>query len=96
MFSPIITGVCFDRYHLFFLDPREREQVEQDGKAYLSASFGDNSFFQPSCSRLEVTEERTAVDEDGLYLRHQIREWMKYRGSGKGGRNAERTVCFCC
>ena len=27
----------FDRYHLFFLDPREREQVEQDGKAYLSA-----------------------------------------------------------
>jgi len=75
----------FDRYHLFFLDPREREQVDQDGKAYLSASFGDNSFFQPSCSRLEVTEERTAVDEDGLYLRHQIREWMKYREVEKAG-----------
>ena len=35
----------FKNYHLFFLDPREK----------------------------------TAVDEDGLYLKHEIREWMKYR-----------------
>ena len=26
----------FDRYHIFFLDPRERGLIESDGKRYLS------------------------------------------------------------
>lgn len=30
-----------------------------------------------------MTEEVTAVEEDGLYLKHEIREWMKYRQEEK-------------
>ena len=42
-------------------------------------NFSGNSFFDIYCDSLEVTGEKTAVDEDGLYLKHEIREWMKYR-----------------
>ena len=31
----------------------------------------------------EMAEEVTAVEEDGLYLKHEIREWMKYRQEEK-------------
>lgn len=77
----------FDRYHLFFLDPKERNHIEEDGMEYLSDCSGKKSFFQFSCNRLEVTQEKTAVDEKGLYLKHQIREWMKYREVAKVGEN---------
>ena len=32
-----------------------------------------------------VQKERTAVEEDGLYVKHQIREWMKYREIARVG-----------
>ena len=75
----------FDRYHLFFLDPRERSVMEEDGKEYLDGYVGQRSFFRFSPESLTVTEERTAVEEDGLYVKHQIREWMKYREIARGG-----------
>lgn len=80
----------FDRYHIFFLDPRERGLIESDGKEYLSMCPGKESFFRYSCDSLEVTEEKTAVDEDGLYLKHQIREWMKYREVTKAGEELKK------
>lgn len=45
--------------------------------------FSGNSFFNVFCNSLKMTEEVTAVEEDGLYLKHEIREWMKYRQEEK-------------
>lgn len=72
-------------YHVFFLDPRERDKISSEGMRYLSAYPGEKSYFNYSCQALTVTEEKTAVAEDGLYLKHQIREWMKYREIEKAG-----------
>lgn len=68
----------FERYHVFFLDPKEREQIISDGEEYLGKYLDKSSGFAFRCDNLTLTEEKTAVDEDGLYLKHQIREWMKY------------------
>ena len=69
----------FKNYHLFFLDPRQKVYIVTDGKEFINQYFSGNSFFDIYCDSLEVTGEKTAVDEDGLYLKHEIREWMKYR-----------------
>lgn len=69
----------FDRYHLFFLDPRERRYLSSDGEAWLNQSASNQGFYGFSCRKLTVTEEKTAVDEKGLFLKHEIREWMKYQ-----------------
>lgn len=69
----------FKNYHIFFLDPREKNYILSDGKQYINQYFLGNSIFQLSCNSLEVIEKKTAIDENGLYLKHEIREWMKYR-----------------
>lgn len=69
----------FKNYHLFFLDPRQKDYIVTDGKEFINQYFSGNSFFDIYCDSLEITGEKTAVDEDGLYLKHEIREWMKYR-----------------
>ena len=69
----------FKNYHLFFLDPRQKDYIVTDGKEFINQYFSGNSFFDIYCDSLEATGEKTAVDEDGLYLKHEIREWMKYR-----------------
>ena len=69
----------FKNYHLFFLDPRQKDYIVTDEKEFINQYFSGNSFFDIYCDSLEVTGEKTAVDEDGLYLKHEIREWMKYR-----------------
>lgn len=73
----------FNKYHIFFLDPREKNYILSDGKADVAQYFSGNSFFNVFCNSLEMTEEVTAVEEDGLYLKHEIREWMKYRQEEK-------------
>ena len=75
----------FERYHVFFLDPREKNQIASDGEEYIEECLDESSSFDFHCENLTLTEEKTAVDEDGLYLKHQIREWMKYREMGKAG-----------
>lgn len=82
----------FERYHLFFLDPREKTRMEADGEGYLARYLDKKSFFQFSCRRLDITDEKTAVDEDGLYLKHQIREWMKYREVAKAGESLKNLL----
>lgn len=73
----------FNKYHIFFLDPREKNYILSDGKADMDQYFLGNSFFNVFCNSLKMTEEVTAVEEDGLYLKHEIREWMKYRQEEK-------------
>lgn len=82
----------FERYHLFFLDPRQEDIIEQEGKRYLAENPAKTSLFSFTCNRLEVIEKKTAVDEEGLYLKHQIREWMKYREITKAGKTLEKLV----
>ena len=69
----------FKNYHIFFLDPREKKYILSDGKQYMNQYFSGNSIFQISCNSIQIMGEKTAVDENGLYLKHEIREWMKYR-----------------
>lgn len=69
----------FKNYHIFFLDPREKNYILSDGKQYINQYFSGNSIFQLFCNSLETVEEKSAIDENGLYLKHEIREWMKYR-----------------
>lgn len=76
----------FHRYHIFFLDPREEKYIVSDGKEYMDQYLNESSFYGFSCRLLEVTKEQRAVDESGLYLKHQIREWMKYREAAKAGK----------
>lgn len=73
----------FNKYHIFFLDPREKNYILSDGKAGVDQYFSGNSFFNVFCNSLEMTEEVSAVEEDGLYLKYEIREWMKYRQEEK-------------
>ena len=79
----------FERYHIFFLDPREKKQIVSDGINYMEHYLDKSSYFAFHCDNLVLSEEKTAVDEDGLYLKHQIREWMKYRQMGKAGKAIE-------
>lgn len=82
----------FERYHLFFLDPRERNYLSADGKRYINQYFTGQSFYGFSCSDLDITEEKTAVDEKGLFLKHEIREWMKYQESAKLGNSLKQLI----
>lgn len=69
----------FERYHIFFLDPREKRQIRQDGIDYLQAYCHESSFFGFTCRSLKVTGMDAATDQEGKILKHEIREWMKYR-----------------
>lgn len=54
----------FKNYHLFFLDPRQKDYIVTDGKEFINQYFSGNSFFDIYCDSLEVTGEKTAVDEE--------------------------------
>lgn len=82
----------YDRYHVFFLDPRERERIASDGREYFDAYLHRTSFFAFTCRQLDITEEKTAVDDDGVYLKHQIREWMKYREMEQAGEHVKQLL----
>lgn len=80
----------FNRYHLFFLDPREWNYILSDGKTTINQYCSEPSFLRLHCNSLEITEEKTALDEDGLYLKHEIREYMKYREEQKAEETLEK------
>lgn len=69
----------FERYHVFFLDPREKPYLKTDAEACLKNSVKENPLFGFAFRDIQVTGEEAATDKNGIYLQHQIREWMKYR-----------------
>ncbi|MCI6859007.1 MAG: DUF5702 domain-containing protein [Eubacterium sp.] len=69
----------FEQYHLFFLDPREKKYILSDGKNYMNHYFDSCRFYNAVCTALSLEGENRAVDKDGLYIKHQIREIMKYQ-----------------
>ncbi len=73
----------YRQYQLFFLDPRERNYLLQEGKELLDKRFLSESFFSASCHNLEVSEKIYATDDQGLVLHQQIRELMKYEAVAK-------------
>ena len=82
----------FKNYHVFFLDPREKEYILSDGKEYINQYFFGNSFFNIHCNSIEIIDEKSVVEENGLYLKHEIREWMKYREKEKRKDNIENII----
>lgn len=82
----------FKNYHVFFLDPREKEYILSDGKEYINQYLFGNSFFNIHCNSIEIIDEKSVVEENGLYLKHEIREWMKYREKEKRKDNIENII----
>lgn len=82
----------FQNYHVFFLDPKQRNHITSDGKEYLNQYTKSNNVFDFSCQNLKMTQEKTAVDAEGLYLKHQIREWMKYREVIRAGKTLKELL----
>lgn len=75
--------VLFERYHLYFLDPREKDKIEEDGMKYLHQNLIDRGIIAQHCQKLVAYEKKYATDANGMYLRAQIREWEKYRLIGQ-------------
>lgn len=69
----------FQKYHVFFLDPRERNYLENDAREFLKNYMDASGFYGFHCQELNLTKEKTAVDEKGLFLKYQISEYMKYQ-----------------
>lgn len=82
----------FKNYHIFFLDPREKNYILTDGKQSVRQYFFGNSIPQIQCTSMEIIEEKTVLDEEGLYLKHEIREWMKYREERKIEENVRKLL----
>ena len=81
----------FERYHVFFLDPREREYMEKDVRDFLN-HYGTSGTYGLRFRDLDVSEEKAATDEKGLFLRTQISEYMKYNTVIQVSRGLERLV----
>lgn len=69
----------FRRYHIFFMDPREKEYIKEDGMSFVNRYLNTSSYFSFACNDLSVSEECYATDWDGKYLKSEIREYMKYQ-----------------
>ena len=67
--------VLFERYHVFFLDPRQKDRLEEDGRDYLAEGLLENPFYGASCKSFEIHEEVGAFDYDGAPVLAQIRRW---------------------
>ena len=65
----------FEKYHVFFLDPRENRRVEDDAVSFLNQDV-PAGFYGFQCLDIERLEEKTAVDDKGIYLLYQIKEYM--------------------
>lgn len=68
----------FEKYHVLFLDPREKECISEEAEGFLN-SYVSSGFYGFSCQDLSVTDEKRAVDEKGLFLKYQINEYMKHK-----------------
>lgn len=72
----------YDRYHVFFLDPKEKNYMISDAKAYIDAYTDEDSSYDIQCKEVHFANEISAIAGNGAYLRSQIREYMKYREAG--------------
>ena len=84
----------YSQYQLFFLDPRERSGLLQEGKDILDQRFISKGFYAASCRNLEAGEEVFATDRQGRVLHHQIRELMKYETVGEAAGRLTEWICL--
>ena len=68
----------YRQYRIFFLDPREKSRMEEDGREAVRKRFLNDSFYTASCREVESAKEVRATDYQGRILDHQIKELMKY------------------
>lgn len=77
------------RYHVYFLDPQMEGKLESRAKTYYKESFSPTSsaflrtgfLLKLAVKNVEVTGFGTMQEQNCLYFRHQIREYMKYDSS---------------
>lgn len=73
-------------YHLYFLDPQMEGRLEQRAKDYLAiifystktAGFQNNHLLRLNTDQVEIESFGNMQEQQCLYLKHQIREYMKY------------------
>ena len=56
----------FERYHVFFLDPREKPYLKTDAEACLKNSVKENPLFGFAFRDIQVTGEEAATDKNGI------------------------------
>lgn len=76
----------FRKYHVYFLDPREKGYLKGDAVYFLN-HYGTSGTYGFHCPDLIVTDEKTAVDEKGLFLRSQISKYMTLQKRVRTGRD---------
>lgn len=69
----------FLRYDLFFLDPREKTRIVEDGKDYINRYFTEGEFFGMNCKTIRLDQCVSVTDQSAAPLREEIREWVRIR-----------------
>ena len=82
----------FERYHLFFLDPRESDLISDDVRKYINDYFSEDSFFGWTCRSVRISEQVRATDLEGEPLRSEIRAWMKYKREDSGEKDMDKSL----
>lgn len=70
----------FDRYHLFFLDPRESSCAAEDANAVITKAFQSGGYFSGIQSKVSLDTKKSALEQDGKPVKEQIKKWEMYQG----------------
>ena len=82
----------FDRYHLFFLDPRESDLIRDDVRDYVDHYCSEDSFFGWICGSVSLSDRISPLDLKGEPVRSEIREWMKYKKESRERESADKSL----
>lgn len=67
----------YERYHLFFLDSREKSFIVSDGMGYVTSYCSQNRGI--CCKQIRVIEQTGILEEDCKGLKEQIKDYVVYQ-----------------
>ncbi|MDO4553947.1 MAG: DUF5702 domain-containing protein [Lachnospiraceae bacterium] len=78
--------VLASKYHIYFLDPRMEDVITKRAQNYFTAYFSpesvglfrSSSLFKLQMKKVDIESFGTMQEQNYLYLKHAIREFMKY------------------
>lgn len=70
----------FERYHIFLLDPREKDRIAEDATAGLDYNMNSAGYFSGWNSDISVQSKKSALSDQGNPVRKQIKEWELSQG----------------
>lgn len=73
-------GPLYERYHLFLMDPREKDRIVKDGVSTMQASLQNTGFYSGISSEFSLNWEKNAFADRGKYVLKQIKEWESCQG----------------